>query len=482
MKLSYIFATFSALLLLGNMDYSYAATKKPPVKNNTNKKPAAAAKGKSKQTSKAPAKKTSEIPAPKKAPPPFGKHTLNIEFIFRPGKQRTIGEVDVQYPLYQNIDKLLFADLRGMMDNKKDKEVNVGLAYRQVIYDTAVLGFYGFGDARRTRNHNNFLQATFGMDVLSRDVDGRLNVYVPQRKKRRIKGPGIAKFSGYNLQTYGSYEVAMNGFDGELGLRIPVGQVDAIEPRIFLGGYQFYRSGLAKISGPRVRFELKWHDILSNNSRMTLGAEFSRDNVRGKNTFISLALKFPLQPPAEKDTPKGLYRRLEDYVIRDVDINTQSTPILDNPKAIVPGTQTPFFIVTVDANAPSDGDGTAEKPFNTLDSVLTNTGLDIPGRIIFIKQTGTQTLNWNTPVSVTKDNQRIISHAIDWFFTDGTYNKSYLIKKETTTQPTVVNSSVNNPLTLANSVQAFEVAGLNYTLQNGSNNHNFYTADRKSVV
>lgn len=297
------------------------------------------------------------------ATPVSAYHTPYAEFEAMPGNKRSIFQLDFMIPVYQMLDRMLFVDLRGMLDTKQAKEGNLGLGYRHIVNNAVVLGVYGYGDLRRTKAHNNFTGGTIGVEALSNFVDGRVNVYLTGKSKKRTKD-GYAHLSGTTIQAFGSYEQAMNGFDGEVGLRIPTPGVNNFEARVFAGGYHFSRSGAQKVAGPRGRFEVRLLDIINPGSRLTLGVEVSHDKVRKTNVFGHIGLRIPMNWSASGGkAPQGLQSRLMDKVIRDVDIVT--SPRTEQLKDVVfskDGTKA-IVIDSKLATTPSGADGSIEKPF-----------------------------------------------------------------------------------------------------------------------
>lgn len=294
------------------------------------------------------------------ASPVTAYHSPYAEFEAMPGNKRSIFQLDFMIPVYQMLDRMLFVDLRGMLDTKQAKEGNLGLGYRHIVNNSVVLGVYGYGDVRRTKARNTFAGGTFGVEALSNFVDGRVNVYITGKKAKRIgKGVFDATFTGNTIQAMGLYEQAMNGFDGEIGLRIPTPGVNNLEARVFAGGYYFSRSGAKKVSGPRGRFEVRLLDLINPGSRLTLGVEVLHDKVRKTNVFGHIGIRIPLNWSSGGKAPQGLQSRLADKVYRDVDVVT-TEPI----KQPIPGATLNLNgnVLCIDSGKQTGGKGTFEDP------------------------------------------------------------------------------------------------------------------------
>lgn len=116
----------------------------------------------------------------------------------------------------------------------------------------------------------------------------------------------------------------MGGFDAEAGWRVPAfAHDDPVQWRVFAGGFRFTGDGVDDVAGPRLRMELALDSVpyLWEGSRLTLGAEWQDDDIRGSQGFASLRLRLPLQNdsrPASRLSPQE--HRMAEPVVRDIDI------------------------------------------------------------------------------------------------------------------------------------------------------------------
>lgn len=251
------------------------------------------------------------------------------------GTSRSIGETDLFLPLAQDERSLLFADLRGSVDDSSEREVNLGLGYRQMLDTGWNLGGYGFFDRRRSSSNHYYSQATLGLEALGEDVDVRLNGYVPLgTREREVPGSERVDLTGATIRMSNAYERAYHGGDLELGWRLPVLPADGdSDLRLYGGGYWFDAPDSPEVAGPRLRMELRLYDLPVGaegelaGSRLTLSAEVQHDRPRGTQEFFGVRLRLPLQPeaPDRRLTPQE--RRMTDPVVRDVDIVTQTARV-----------------------------------------------------------------------------------------------------------------------------------------------------------
>ncbi len=244
------------------------------------------------------------------------------------GSQRALGEVDLFIPLRQDADSLLFTDLRMRADNQTSLEGNFGLGLRSMRSDGWNLGAYGYFDRRLTANSQTFDQLTLGAEALGEDWDIRANSYWPLGKKvQQVDSLSSAEISGTSVIFRGGEEHALRGFDAEIGWRVPVFEVGGPrELRLYAGGYSFSDGIVPSINGPRFRAELTNYEMTGwrDGSRVTLGAEWQTDKVRGGQGFLSASLVIPLQAGKARSsrlTPQE--RRMVAPIVRDVDIVVQ---------------------------------------------------------------------------------------------------------------------------------------------------------------
>ena len=135
-------------------------------------------------------------------------------------------------------------------------------------------------------------------------------------------------------------ERALPGVDFEVGKKLPFFE----DSRFFVGGYHYDASGFEKVSGPKLRLEMRFHDLpifssFSQGSRVTLGAEYKEDSVRGSESFGLVQLRIPFggKVKNKKRNLNSLEKRMMETVKRDDDIITSERqgdtliPLL-NPK------------------------------------------------------------------------------------------------------------------------------------------------------
>lgn len=237
---------------------------------------------------------------------------------------RFYAESWLQWPIFQNADHLIFADMRGSLFEGGAYEGNLGFVWRGDVWGGGpILGAYVYGDRRRSETENLYAQITLGADLLAQDWEGRINSYVPIGDRTHfLPGSQRASVQGRGLVMEMQEERALYGLDIEAGLRLPV--FDATGPHglwMHGGGFIFDDRAADAWYGGTARLEYRLSDIgLPNlpHARLTLGAEGRVDQDGEVQALASLRVSIPLGPGGAR--PQGIKARMMDPVRRDVDI------------------------------------------------------------------------------------------------------------------------------------------------------------------
>lgn len=256
----------------------------------------------------------------------------HVDFEGKLGSDRSLGEADVFFPLAQDDDTLLFGNLRARLDDDSSSEANIGLGLRHMLRTGWNLGGYAYFDRRRSDADNYFSQITIGAEALSEDWDLRANGYIAVGdREHAAAGFAGASITGTTIVLQSGLEKSMQGFDAELGWRVPVfTRDDTQQLRFYAGGYHFSGDDVSDISGPRLRAELVFDEIpaLWQGSRFSLGAEWQHDDPRGSQGFVTARLRVPLQGAGSSNKTLAaqtvMERRMTAPVVRDIDIVTQA--------------------------------------------------------------------------------------------------------------------------------------------------------------
>lgn len=295
---------------------------------------------------------------------PPGELTVGVLF----GDQQAEVFGDVLVPLYSFDSGLLFLNPRGSLNDDDAQEFNLGVGSRWLLPGREmIVGANIFYDHRYTDLDNEFNQAGAGLEFFSKWVDARANYYKPESGRKasdhyvntsmtvqenyeKWKKPvaeenaivqsGVAVSEEWEVTTrqhFRRYEEAMEGFDAELGLLLPIPVVkDFADVRAFLG-YAHYdnpvgedpeglKARLECHALPSLYLDAEWYEdedlyqtTYSVGGRVRLPLDMA-GLARGRNPFKGAMDGFV---PAGGKPPFA--SRMTEMVIRDLHVRTGAT-------------------------------------------------------------------------------------------------------------------------------------------------------------
>lgn len=290
--------------------------------------------------------------------PPLYEPVLDLTL--KAGNHRSLAVADALFPLAQDRNRVLFANLRSVLSDQSTWEGNAGVGYRTIVGHRAIVGGYAYFDRRISENDTTFQQVTAGLEVIGEDWGGRVNLYRPvgrDRKTVQVTAP-TASISGSRILVDDGRitETSLQGFDAEIGHRLPL----PADMRLYAGLYHFSGEGVTDVDGYRLRFD----SGLSESIR--IGAEYSfADDTRGNEIFATVKFRFPVPEQNQEEQKTPLQKRMLEPVVRDIDVVTAAVKS-DPVPALRPDGSGEARILFVDNQASPGGDGTAGQPFSTL--------------------------------------------------------------------------------------------------------------------
>ncbi|MBN8511851.1 MAG: inverse autotransporter beta domain-containing protein [Rickettsiales bacterium] len=327
------------------------------------------------------------------------------EYIYNPSaevstkfsKGRNIAELNYMQPFFAKENNLPILDLKLKLDNRRSKEINLGLVYRYNYEDKVIFGTYAYFDHRYTGTNYSVSGLTAGVEALSEYIDARANIYIPQNKKKKTKhnskktveidGTSIFAISGGH-----TYESSLKGYDIEIGTPIFAfsdSLNEKLGTKIHVARYSFTAKNVKPIKGTRFRVEQNLGEtwIGDNKYRFHISAETQFDKVRKRQNFIGLGLKvtFNDKQNLHKKKSNSLNHRMMETVIRDVDIVTESNaeaPIRSNFYMNGKKIEKIYYVGSAGGNY--SGSGTQDSPLsieqlksmNYDDAVIVLTSID----------------------------------------------------------------------------------------------------------
>lgn len=345
------------------------------------------------------------------------------------------------FPVWQDPGDLLFGDLRVVnFDGSQLWEFNFGGGGRHYLPELgAILGLNGFYDGRNTNIHF-YHQLGVGWEVLGRNWETRGNAYIPVGPQIFPASPFFnPRYVRTNITLDRIFESAMGGVDVEVGRRLPI--LDRFEPRAYLGYYHYSNDQVQSANGIRGRLEAFLTD------KVSVYAQVQNDALFNTTANGGLAIHFG---GGRRVSTAALPDRLGQRVVRDPNIilsqQTLTAPATD------PATGQPIEVRHASSNAAAGGDGSVERPFQTLAQLQAGSG---PNMILFAHGGSTFTGQNITLQS----SQRFLGEGIAHSFTAS--QGSFLLPRATSSsvRPTITGST-GDAITLASNteVSGFAVA------------------------
>ena len=334
--------------------------------------------------------------------------------------EEAAGFLDLLMRIYGGENDLLYLAPRVSASDASEEEVNIGLGYRYLLTDPGlIIGGNLYYDSRWTANNNRFDQFGAGLELLSTWLDLRANYYWPEDDRKLVDettasettvqekahgwGEIYAEEHGFyqpftyervettTSRTYRRYEQALEGYDAEIGVKVPFLESWA-EARLFVGYQAFDGPAGQDLDGPKGRAEVYalsglildaevFDNKTLNQSDFYVGARIRLPFdlgrlVRAENPFAGSARAF--KPRGER----SLAERLDEMVRRDPKIRTHKSSWEEQEAArqsattrqISAATYTLMDEVTfVDGDNDSGiEDGTSENPYNTVSEGVDN--------------------------------------------------------------------------------------------------------------
>jgi hypothetical protein len=262
----------------------------------------------------------------------------------------------------QQRDAFLFLNSRYHYEDNGQMISSTGLGFRKLLPDHDVIfGVNGYWDALHSERDNDFDQAGFGAEILTKWVDARFNYYLPENDQVRVDGHSESDShrttgSGFvrtttRKQSFETREAALEGFNAELGVLLPLCKYT--EVRLYGGYYHYDNPFGSDFEGFKARLEARllpgviadveyWNDTELMGGHWTAGVRasvpFSIYNlVTGRNPFEGIADSFTPRERAFKE-------RMGDMVERSHRIQTTTSG--DLPTGSSSSTETTTFADT----------------------------------------------------------------------------------------------------------------------------------------
>jgi hypothetical protein len=306
-------------------------------------------------------------------------------------------------PLQTSPHDLFFLEGNWRFDNGNNDRlegITAILGYRTFAAKSdRIWGGYVAYD-KQTTDFSVFHQLGLGFETLG-NVDFRVNGYIPLGQSRNLYAQNSFdtgtqysdlyfrdRYLMYDtLRMFGEtrfYEMALGGFDAELGVKLLSFGAPSQDLRLYGGAYYYSGEGVTPAWGWRTRLEARPTDLFN------LGLSLQQDDLFGTNLAFTFGVRFPSHRRQRKlEENETNLPRLADSVRRNPTIAVTSdteTEITTERETEVlaknPATGQPWIFRHVTLGA-TGGDGTFERPFGTVREGL-NTSLSDGNHIVYV--------------------------------------------------------------------------------------------------
>lgn len=243
-------------------------------------------------------------------------------------------------PLLPSDRMSLLLNPRGVFLEDRGHEANLGLVARRLFGRSVIAGANVYGDWRRTDDDHAFAQVGGGVELLTRWMDARCNLYQPltDAKEWEAGREPLGSSPGAGFRQLMRLEEAMEGFDAEIGVWLPA--LADIAPTGLFVGYARYESdiGASDVDGFMCRIESRIHP----NITLDL-AWFDDTGYRESEYLVGARVHLPLDfwngwrmNRAHARTVPPFATRLNDPVQRDfrVQIAQASRAVVSPPQPV----------------------------------------------------------------------------------------------------------------------------------------------------
>lgn len=197
----------------------------------------------------------------------------------------TVGEADLMLPLSGDRRHNFYLDPNIAYATDNQGYADLGLGYRWIKNDTAILGFYLFGGYTRIDNNARLCVLNPGIEALGSNWDSHLNAYFPMGNRHQPLGATQRiYFTGHSELTdlIQLAQYAGNGADVQLGYQpFPESSLKA-----YVGSYFFNPAQASNIWGGAVGLEY-WMD-----NYVKAFASYTYDNLRHSTGAFGLGIEW----------------------------------------------------------------------------------------------------------------------------------------------------------------------------------------------
>lgn len=298
-------------------------------------------------------------------------------------------------PLKQNLESVLFLDVRSKYDFDDGFGQDVGLGVRRIVNPDLMIGGYAYLNIQNHDSHQ-FVASTLGLEAITSKYDAHVNVYLPISGDRSMAGQESSlSLVGHQLieqiSAIAHRDYAAWGIEGEVGVQVPLNLPENHSLRFDVGAYHFGDpdGDDGSITGAKAGLEYSIGDVIGKGTSLTFTGEVRNDNRDDTQFAGSIRLTVPLNAfdkgsssaddgaePVYPVSP-GLRKRVNERVRGDIGVRIESQDKVTGTStrvAINAATNTAFGqFFFADGDNDALGLGTIGDP-TTLDNAVAGAG------------------------------------------------------------------------------------------------------------
>ncbi|TPO09990.1 S-layer family protein [Mesorhizobium sp. B1-1-5] len=244
-------------------------------------------------------------------------------------------------PVKQNLESVLFLDVRSKYDFDDGFGQDVGLGIRRIVNPDLMIGGYAYLNIQNDNSHQ-FVATTLGLEAITSKYDAHVNVYLPISKDRGSNGIDstlslvgnqlLEEISAIDRRTYAAW-----GIEGEVGVQAPIDLPENQSLRFDIGAYHFADpdGDDHSITGAKAGIEYTIGDVIGTGTSLTFAGEVRNDNRDNTQFAGSIRLTVPFNVPGKSASADdsadlvstvspGLRKRLNERVRGDIGVRLEN--------------------------------------------------------------------------------------------------------------------------------------------------------------
>ncbi|WP_217571371.1 hypothetical protein [Mesorhizobium sp. GbtcB19] len=243
-------------------------------------------------------------------------------------------------PIKQNLESVLFLDVRSKYDFDNGFGQDVGLGVRRIVNPDLMIGGYAYLNIQNDDSHQ-FVATTLGLEAITSKYDAHVNVYLPISKDRGSNGIDstlslvgnqlLEEISTIDHRTYAAW-----GIEGEVGVQAPIDLPENQSLRFDVGAYHFADpdGDDHATTGVKAGIEYTFGDVIGKGTSLTFTGEVRNDNRDNTQFAGSVRLTVPFSVPGSSASADdasdpvstvspGLRKRLNERVRGDIGVRLE---------------------------------------------------------------------------------------------------------------------------------------------------------------